>query len=169
MAARSRRVASGEVEPDFLRTSLGGVLRSWRRRQPGLTQQELSAKAGLPLNAVGDLERGVRAIKGKELKAIWRELGVSVPAFLEDVKLAQIKALQPGKDEGSDDAGSQPEEVQESTPAYLDGEPGAQGMVFYGYAKLGDLTTCLEAFGKFLRQNVPVTRGPVETDPEEQP
>jgi len=111
----------------------------------------------------------VRAIKGKELKAIWRELGVSIPAFLEDVKLAQIKALDPEKDEGSHDASSQPEGAQTPSSVYPGDEPGAQGMVFYGYAKVGDLNTCLDAFGKFLRQHVPVTRGPVETDPEEQP
>ena len=140
-------------------------MRSWRRRQPGLTQQGLSASAGLPLNAVGDLERGLRAIKGKELKAIWRVLGISIPEFLEDVKLALIKALQPENDVATD-AGSQPEVAQKPTSAYLGDEPGAQGMVFYGYARVGDLSTCLEAFGRFLRQHVPVARDPVE--PEEQ-
>lgn len=88
---------SGSRRPDLLLASLGEVLRR-RRKQAGISQQVLSVQAGLAPNAVGNLERGIRAIQAQELVRICAALSIPVPTFLEEVTAtAQIKTLYPGE------------------------------------------------------------------------
>jgi transcriptional regulator with XRE-family HTH domain len=61
-----------------------------------MSQHVLSIEAGMAPNAVGDLERGNRAIQAQELVRICAALSIPVPTFLEEVKAtAEIKALRP--------------------------------------------------------------------------
>ena len=105
MAAKSKQSEGAEEGRDVLRVGLGEVLREQRREiKPRLTQAELSARAGLPSNAIGDLERGERTIKGEELKSICKVLGIRVNVFMEKVKRAQLRALgEVGAGEGLDE------------------------------------------------------------------
>lgn len=94
MAAKSKQPEESGEGKDVLHVGLGVALRECRKEfKPGLTQAELSAQAELPSNAVGDLERGDRAIKGDELKSICKVLGVPLRVFMERVTKAQLKAL----------------------------------------------------------------------------
>jgi transcriptional regulator with XRE-family HTH domain len=94
MAAKSNQSEGSGEGKDVLRVGLGEVLRECRTEiKPKLTQAELSARAQLPSNAIGDLERGERTIKGEELKNICKVLGIQVRAFMERVKEAQLRAL----------------------------------------------------------------------------
>ncbi|MFP5288480.1 MAG: helix-turn-helix domain-containing protein [Thermoanaerobaculia bacterium] len=111
MAAKSKQGEGAGEEKDVLRVGLGEALREFRKGSPlKLSQGELSTQAGLPWNAIGDLERGERAIKGDELKSICQVLGVPLRAFMERVTRAQLKAL------GEPEAG---EEAEDATPAAL--------------------------------------------------
>jgi transcriptional regulator with XRE-family HTH domain len=86
---------SGSRRPDLFLASLGEVLRRLRK-QTGMSQHVLSIEAGLASNAVGDLERGNRAIQAQELVWICNALSIPVPRFLEEVTAAaQIKAVLP--------------------------------------------------------------------------
>jgi transcriptional regulator with XRE-family HTH domain len=94
MAAKSKQSEDPEEGKDVLRVGLGVALRECRKQvEPKLTQAELSARAGLPSNAIGDLERGERAIKGEELKSICKVLGIQLKAFMERVVKEQLRAL----------------------------------------------------------------------------
>lgn len=102
MAAKSKQSEGSEEGRDVLRVGLGEVLRESRKEiKPKLTQAELSARAGLPSNAIGDLERGERTIKGEELKSICKVLGIQIKVFMEKVKRAQLRAM--GEPESSDE------------------------------------------------------------------
>lgn len=94
MAAKSKQSEESGEGRDLLRVGLGEALRECRKEfKPGLTQAELSAQAELPSNAIGDLERGERTIKGDELKSICQVLGVPLRVFMERATRAQLKAL----------------------------------------------------------------------------
>jgi transcriptional regulator with XRE-family HTH domain len=101
---------SGDIK-DVLRVGLGLALRECRKEfKPKLTQAELSAQAELPSNAIGDLERGDRAIKGDELKSICKALGIQVNVFMERVKKAQLRAMgEPESSEEPQDAARLPD------------------------------------------------------------
>lgn len=102
MAARSRQSEESGEERDVLRVGLGDALREVRKEaESKLTQAELSARAGLPSNAIGDLERGERTIKGEELKSICKVLGIQVNVFMDRVKKAQLRAM--GEPDSSDE------------------------------------------------------------------
>ncbi len=104
---------SGDVK-DVLRVGLGGALRECRKEfKPKLTQAELSAQAELPSNAVGDLERGDRAIKGDEVKSICKALGIQVNVFMERVKKAQLRAM------GEPDSSPEPQDADRLPDFYL--------------------------------------------------
>jgi transcriptional regulator with XRE-family HTH domain len=92
MAARSRRAGAAESK-DPLRLAIGSVIKTWRSGIRDLTQVALSTKAGLPSNAVGDLERGNRSIEGEELVRICIELDVPVLVFLEELKRSLARDL----------------------------------------------------------------------------
>ena len=68
-------------------------MRACRKRKPKLSQTILSAQAGLPSNAIGDLERGERTIKAQELKNICKALEIPIKVFLAEVNNAQLRAL----------------------------------------------------------------------------
>jgi transcriptional regulator with XRE-family HTH domain len=108
MAAKSKQSEASEEGRDLLRVAFGDVLRDCRKdSKPKLSQAVLSAQAGLPSNAIGDLERGERVIKAGELKRICKILGISVKVFMERVNKAQLKALgEPESGEGLDEAAS---------------------------------------------------------------
>ena len=74
---------------DLFLKSLGEALRS-RRKRKKLSQQALSIKAGLAANAVGDLERGCRAIQTQELVKICAVLEVPASVFLEEVRASGL-------------------------------------------------------------------------------
>ncbi|MFL6291815.1 MAG: helix-turn-helix domain-containing protein [Thermoanaerobaculia bacterium] len=92
----------------MLRVGLGVALRELRKEgEPRLSQAELSARAGLPSNAIGDMERGGRTIKGEELKSICKVLGLQIKVFMERVKKTQLRAMgEPEADEEPDGAAS---------------------------------------------------------------
>jgi transcriptional regulator with XRE-family HTH domain len=75
--------------------TLGSLIKSRRNGFRDLTQIALSTKAGLPPNAVGDLERGNRSIEGEELVRICIALEIPVDSFLGDFKEALAKTLRP--------------------------------------------------------------------------
>lgn len=107
MVARSKRSEESEGGKDLLRVAFGDVLRDYRKSKPKLSQTVLSAQAGLPSNAIGDLERGERTVKAEELKSICKVLEVPVKAFLRKLQSAQLKAL--GETEESEEvAGFEP-------------------------------------------------------------
>lgn len=122
MAARSRTSEVDEGK-DLLRTALGSVLRNRRKRVPKLSQVSLSIQAGLPANAVGDLERGVRTIKQDEVIRLCMGLGVLTETFMAEVSSAQIEALRPldRKLRGVEDGAAEekraevPDEAQDSS------------------------------------------------------
>jgi transcriptional regulator with XRE-family HTH domain len=92
MAARSRRAGAAESK-DPLRLAIGSLIKSRRSGFRDLTQVALSTKAGLPSNAVGDLERGNRSIEGEELVRICIELDVPVLVFLEELRKSLARDL----------------------------------------------------------------------------
>lgn len=108
MAAKSKESEGLGEGKDVLRVGLGEVLRELRKEgEPRLSQTELSAQAGLPSNAVGDLERGDRTIKGEELKSICKVLGLQIKVFMARVNKAQLRALgEPEPDEEPEGAAS---------------------------------------------------------------
>lgn len=128
MAAKSKQSEESGDGKDLLRVAFGRVLRECRKEiRPKLSQAELSVRAQLPSNAIGDLERGERTIKAGELKRICQELGISARTLLERVKREQLKALGEPESEDLDEtppakaqnqfyltvalAGSKPEEI----------------------------------------------------------
>jgi transcriptional regulator with XRE-family HTH domain len=102
MAAKSKQSEGSGEGKDVLRVGFGDALRECRKEvKPRLSQVELSVRAELPSNAIGDLERGERTIKGPELKSICRVLGLPVPVFMARVNKAQLRALgEPESSEG---------------------------------------------------------------------
>jgi transcriptional regulator with XRE-family HTH domain len=92
MAARSRRAGAAESK-DPVRLAVGSLIKSRRNGIRDLTQVALSTKAGLPANAVGDLERGNRSIEGEELVRICIELDVPVLVFLEELRKSLARDL----------------------------------------------------------------------------
>jgi transcriptional regulator with XRE-family HTH domain len=92
MAARSRRAGAAESK-DPVRLAVGSLIKSRRSGVRDLTQVALSTKAGLPANAVGDLERGNRSIEGEELVRICIELDVPVLVFLEELRKSLARDL----------------------------------------------------------------------------
>ncbi|HWN45329.1 MAG TPA: helix-turn-helix transcriptional regulator [Thermoanaerobaculia bacterium] len=108
MAAKSKQSEETGEGKDLLRVAFGRVLREYRNEiKPKVRQAVLSARAGLPSNAIGDLERGERTIKAGELKSICKVLGVSVKVFMNRVQRAQLKALgEPESVESLDEAAS---------------------------------------------------------------
>jgi transcriptional regulator with XRE-family HTH domain len=108
MAVKSKQSEESGEGKDLLRVAFGEVLREYRKEiKPKVRQAVLSARAGLPSNAIGDLERGERMIKSGELKSICKVLGVSVKVFMDKVQRAQLKALgEPESGEGLDEAAS---------------------------------------------------------------
>lgn len=108
MAERSQQLEESGEGRDVLRVGLGLALRECRKEfKPGVTQAELSAEAELPSNAIGDLERGDRTIKGDELKSICKILGIRVNVFMDRVKKAQLRAMgEPESSEEIQDAAS---------------------------------------------------------------
>jgi transcriptional regulator with XRE-family HTH domain len=95
MAARSRKAGGSDESKDPMRLTIGSLIKGRRNQIRDLTQVALSAKAGLPSNAVGELERGNRRLEGEELVRLCIELDVPVDDFLDDFKVALAKSLGP--------------------------------------------------------------------------
>lgn len=113
MAARANRSEGTEGGGrDPLLIAFGDVLRDFRKSRTELTQAQLSARAGLPSNAIGDLERGERTVKAEELKSICKVLQVGVRLFLEKVLLEQLAALGE-RAEGEEIEGAEPAQEPE--------------------------------------------------------
>lgn len=173
MAARSR-IREIDAETDVLQIALGSVIRNHRKRQPKLSQMGLSIQAGLPANAVGDLERGARAINGKELVRICAQLGVPIEIFMEEVKSAQVKALRPLDEEirGASE-GRRPEDGGPSSSREIPGQAGnPSDLVFLnvGIARSGgDLTEMFNSLTQWMKQSAPATTvSSEEEEPGEQ-
>ena len=181
MAARSRN-REIDAENDVLQIALGSVIRSHRKRQPKLSQMGLSIQAGLPANAVGDLERGARAINGKELVRICAQLGVSIEIFMEEVKSAQVKALRPLDEEvrGTSE-GRHPEGGGSGSSLHTLGQAPGQApgqaktpsdLIFLnvGIARCGgDLTEMFNSLTQWMKQSAQAaTVPPEEEEPQEQ-
>src|SRR5262245_1503906 len=123
MAAKSNSSPETGEGRDVLRVGLGAVLRDYRKKmKPRLTQDQLSAQAQLPSTAVGDLERGERAIKGAELKSLCKVLGVEVKDFMERVKRAQLQAMGESVDEELEEAAAAKTPELYVTMAVTDGD-----------------------------------------------
>lgn len=173
MAARSRN-REIDAENDVLQIALGSVIRSHRKRQPKLSQMGLSIQAGLPANAVGDLERGARAINGKELVRICAQLGVSIEIFMEEVKSAQVKALRPLDEEvrGTPE-GRHPEGGGSGSSRHILGQAGNPSDLIFlnvGIARCGgDLTEMFNSLTQWMKQSAPAAAvPPEEEEPREQ-
>ncbi len=108
MAGKSKQAEESGEGKDVLRVGFGEVLREYRKGiKPKLSQAELSARAELPTNAIGDLERGERTIKTGELKSICKVLSIPVKVFMKRVLKAQLEALgEPDSSEALDRADS---------------------------------------------------------------
>lgn len=172
MAARSRTSEVDEGK-DLLRTALGTVLRERRKRVPKLSQMSLAIKAGLPANAVGDLERGVRTIKEDELIRLCIELDIPTEAFLAEVSSAQVRALRPldqklrGIPGGA--AGQKSVDLREGGGAMSGQARSSSDLVFFsvGIARPGgDLTEMFIALTQRMKQDVAALLRPSE---EEEP
>ncbi len=75
---------SGNVISAELKRQLGRTLRHHRNRV-GLSQEDLSFRAGLHRTAVGQIERGERIARADTLIKLATGLGVSVAALVEGV------------------------------------------------------------------------------------
>ncbi len=74
--------------------SVGAALRQ-ARQSAGLTQEELAARTGLSVRAIGDLERGRTARPhGRSVKVLAQALGLAEPAYeqLMDLLRQQLAA-----------------------------------------------------------------------------
>lgn len=168
---KRRRKAAPRSGTDPLRVALGKVLGRWRRRhKEKLSQRQLAEKVGLSVGVLGDLERGARPIRGRELIRICHALEIPYSAVLEEIRAAQTEALRPLDEEIRRERG---ESVPEAEPALAAGptsfvwEAGKQGLVFWGIA--GDALSMMRAMNRFLVQNVPIAGSPEGSDPEEPP
>lgn len=144
---------------------------SWRRRhKEKLSQKQLAQRAGLSVGVLGEIERGARPIRGRELIRICHALEIPFSAVLEEIRAAQTEALRPLDEEIRRERG---ESVPKAEPA-LAADPssfvwqaGKQGLVFWGIA--GDALSMMQAMNRFLVQNVPVAGSAEGSEPEEPP
>lgn len=85
---------SGTLISAELKAQLGDNLRRCRKRA-GLSQEELSFRAGLHRTAVGQIERGERIARADTLIKLAAALGVSVANLVEGIAW-EPGVLQPG-------------------------------------------------------------------------
>lgn len=144
---------------------------SWRRRhKEKLSQKQLAKRAGLSVGVLGEIERGTRPIRGRELIRICHALEVPYSAVLEEIRAAQTEALRPLDEEIRRERG---ESLPKAEPAPAAGtssfgwEVGTKGLVFWGVA--GDPLSMMQAMSRFMVQNFPIPGSPEGSDPEEPP
>lgn len=70
-------------------TGVANTIKSLRKSK-NVSQEELAEKAGLDRTYISGIERGVRNITLESLESIILALGVTIPSFLEELKLNLI-------------------------------------------------------------------------------
>lgn len=148
------------------------MLGSWRRRhKEKLSQQQLAERTGLSVGVIGDLERGARPIRGRELIRICHALDIPFSVVLEEIRAAQTEALRPLDEEIRRERGESlpaAEPAPAAGPSSFVWECGKQGLFFWGVA--GDPLSMMQAMNRFMVQSVPIPAGSSEdADPEEPP
>lgn len=154
-----------------MRVAQGKVFGNWRRRhKEKLSQRQLAERSGLSVGVIGDLERGARPIRARELIRICHALDVPYFMMLEEIRAAQTDALRALDEEIRRERGEslpKAEPASAAGPPSFVGEVGKQGLFFWGVA--GDPLSMLQAMGRFVRQNAPIPGSPEGSDPEEPP
>ena len=168
---KRRRKAPPRSGKDPLPVAQGKVLGSWRRRhKEKLSQQQLAEKSGLSVGVIGDLERGARPIRGRELIRICHALDIPFSMVLEEIRAAQIEALRPLDEEIRRERGESlpaAEPAPAAGPSSFVWEGGKQGLFFWGVA--GDPLSMMQAMNRFMVQSVPIPGSSEDADPEEPP